>query len=235
VLLLRCPASCVGLPLHCHSQLQVRVWWPPTDDDDRTDFAGAYWPVSVLKILQTGYKVKYDNGEAENVKEEHVHPNDPPVEFGEEQILLQVRIKNDGSCFETAHGPIRAGSDRTCCARAQQAMRARAPRPIVRTTNSDIRALYKKQLHHGVSCTLLHKGAYLAGGRVRRSLQRQLIRSCRLAGTSRGGERPGLPGAQPSHVIDARHTASLLQVANSCVCHRYFCTQLSCPSQPCAL
>jgi hypothetical protein len=75
------------------------VWWPPTDDENRTDYAGAYWPVSVLKVLQTGYKVRYDNGESENIREEHVHPNDPPVEFGEEQIPLQVSFTYGDEVF----------------------------------------------------------------------------------------------------------------------------------------
>lgn len=78
------------------------MWWPPTDDEDRTDFAGAYWPVKVLKVLATGYKIRYDNGECENVKEEHVHPSDPPVEFGAEQIPLQV-----GLCAARAGAPLR--------------------------------------------------------------------------------------------------------------------------------
>lgn len=46
-----------------------------------------------MKVLgQKGRKVtvKYDNGETEDVSQEHVQSNDLPVDFGEEAIPLQV-------------------------------------------------------------------------------------------------------------------------------------------------
>lgn len=69
---------------------KVRVWWPPTADEDKTGFAGMYWPVVVTAVEDGGYKVLYDNGESECVKSEHVHPSNVPVEWGREGVPLQV-------------------------------------------------------------------------------------------------------------------------------------------------
>lgn len=71
---------------------KVRVWWPPTADEDKTGFAGMYWPVVVTGVEDGGYKVLYDNGESEFVKSEHVHPSNVPVEWGREGVPLQVCI-----------------------------------------------------------------------------------------------------------------------------------------------
>lgn len=70
--------------------VKVRVWWPPTEDESKTDYAGMYWPVTVVAVDGEDVKVKYDNGEVETVKSEHLQPAKPPVEFGKEAIHFQV-------------------------------------------------------------------------------------------------------------------------------------------------
>ena len=69
---------------------KVRVWWPPTDDEDRTDYSGMFWPVVVSKVTGSKVQVKYDNGEVESVALEHLQPADPPVDFGKEAVHFQV-------------------------------------------------------------------------------------------------------------------------------------------------
>lgn len=68
----------------------VRVWWPPTTDKNKTEFSGMYWPVKILARAGEGLKVQYDNGEIEVVSLEHIHPAEPPVDFGSEILPLQV-------------------------------------------------------------------------------------------------------------------------------------------------
>jgi hypothetical protein len=48
---------------------------------------------AVKMIGQKGRKVtvKYDNGEQEDVAQDHVQSNELPIDFGEEAIPLQVR------------------------------------------------------------------------------------------------------------------------------------------------
>jgi hypothetical protein len=69
----------------------VRVWWPPTDDEDRSGYAGMYWPVTILSVFGSRVTVKYDNGEEEVVQVEHLQPDTAPVDFGKEAIPFQVR------------------------------------------------------------------------------------------------------------------------------------------------
>ncbi|KAL6763269.1 hypothetical protein V8C86DRAFT_2497890 [Haematococcus lacustris] len=68
----------------------MRCWWEPTDDEDKTGFAGAYWPVKVKAVRPGGkYVVRYDNGETEEVSKDTLSSNDLPVEYGEEEYPLQ--------------------------------------------------------------------------------------------------------------------------------------------------
>ncbi|KAF8821626.1 hypothetical protein IE077_001800, partial [Cardiosporidium cionae] len=48
---------------------KVRIWWPPTDDQVKTDFSGRYWPARVVHVdpIYVIFVVQYDNGEFENV------------------------------------------------------------------------------------------------------------------------------------------------------------------------
>jgi hypothetical protein len=69
----------------------VRVWWPPTDDEDRSGYAGMYWPVKILSVNGSRVRVKYDNGEEEAVQIEHLQPATAPVDFGKEAVHLHVR------------------------------------------------------------------------------------------------------------------------------------------------
>lgn len=71
-------------------RLQVRVWWPPTQDKKKTDYSGMYWPAKVVKQTSEGYEVQYDNGDKEMVLSENVSPFNPPFKFGEERCSLQV-------------------------------------------------------------------------------------------------------------------------------------------------
>jgi hypothetical protein len=71
---------------------RVRVWWAPTDDDEKEGFAGMYWPVKILAVRGQQVDVLYDNGEEETVALEHLQPGDPPVDFGKEAVHLQVRV-----------------------------------------------------------------------------------------------------------------------------------------------
>lgn len=68
----------------------ARVWWPPTDDEEKTDYAGMFWPVKILSVRGTRVAVQYDNGEEETVQSEHLQPAEPPVDFGKEAVSLQV-------------------------------------------------------------------------------------------------------------------------------------------------
>lgn len=70
---------------------KVRVWWEPTDDRDRSGFAGAFWPCQVVRIPHNKkVGVRYDNGDEEDVHVDHVSPIDTlPVAFGEEATELQ--------------------------------------------------------------------------------------------------------------------------------------------------
>ncbi|KAJ9526951.1 hypothetical protein QJQ45_025347, partial [Haematococcus lacustris] len=67
-----------------------RCWWEPTDDEDKTGFAGAYWPVTVMAAKAGGkYVVIYDNEETGQVREHTLSSIDLPVEFGKEEFPLQ--------------------------------------------------------------------------------------------------------------------------------------------------
>lgn len=68
----------------------VRVWWPPTDDEDRSGYAGMYWPVTILSVNGSEVTVKYDNGEEEVVEVEHLQPGTTPVDFGKEKLRMKV-------------------------------------------------------------------------------------------------------------------------------------------------
>lgn len=71
---------------------KVRVWWEPTDNKTRSGFGGAWWPAKVLSINEkkSTMRVKYDNGEEDDVHHDHVSPLDTlPVAFGAEQSELQ--------------------------------------------------------------------------------------------------------------------------------------------------
>ena len=68
----------------------ARVRWPPTDNEDREGYAGMYWPVTIVSVKGDKATVTYDNGEKEEESTEHLHPADPPVEFGNEAVHYQV-------------------------------------------------------------------------------------------------------------------------------------------------
>lgn len=69
----------------------VNVWWPPTKNQRRTGFSGAYWPAKVLhKASDNKYFVEYDNGDKEFVTAEQLFEHDLPVDFGEEKTPFQV-------------------------------------------------------------------------------------------------------------------------------------------------
>jgi hypothetical protein len=76
---------------------RVRVWWPPTEDEEKTSYAGMYWPVKVIAVDGARVKVEYDNGEEETVQSEHLQPANPPVDFGKEAVHLQVAIPSSVS------------------------------------------------------------------------------------------------------------------------------------------
>ena len=72
----------------------VRVWWEPTGEKGRDGYCGAYWPALLLGVGSSRDKrrVRYDNGDEEEVHIEHISPNDTlPVDFGEEETELVVR------------------------------------------------------------------------------------------------------------------------------------------------
>lgn len=73
--------------------VQVRVWWPPTSDETRTGFAGAYWPAAILSRCQTHAVVRYDNGETDRVSLADALRADLPVAFGGEDQPLQVWLR----------------------------------------------------------------------------------------------------------------------------------------------
>lgn len=62
---------------------RVRIWWPPTDEESKTDFSGRYWPAKVVRTNPASLvlTVTYDNGETENVKHDSVQPCSP-FEYG---------------------------------------------------------------------------------------------------------------------------------------------------------
>lgn len=70
----------------------VRVWWEPTKEAARDGYAGAFWPALLLGVGSSRDKrrVRYDNGDEEEVHIEHISPNDTlPVDFGQETTELQ--------------------------------------------------------------------------------------------------------------------------------------------------
>lgn len=71
-------------------QMQVRVWWPPTEDEDRTGYSGAYWPAHIISRSGNKYEVRYDNGDVEEELEKNIFPYEAPVSFGQETSPLNV-------------------------------------------------------------------------------------------------------------------------------------------------
>uniref|UniRef100_A0A3B0MYE6 RING-type domain-containing protein n=1 Tax=Theileria annulata TaxID=5874 RepID=A0A3B0MYE6_THEAN len=59
--------------------LIVRVWWPPTEDDNRTAFSGRFWPAKVLMVnpIDLVVVVLYDNDEVDHVPCKFVQPLNP--------------------------------------------------------------------------------------------------------------------------------------------------------------
>ncbi|CEL97043.1 unnamed protein product [Vitrella brassicaformis CCMP3155] len=57
----------------------ARVWWPPTEDEAKTDFSGRYWPAKVLRCnpVDLVFTVQYDNSEVENVTARDIQPPSP--------------------------------------------------------------------------------------------------------------------------------------------------------------
>lgn len=85
---------------------KARLWWPPTDDEDKSDYAGAFWPVQILSVnnQNTTCSVQYDNEEIEqDVRIEHLQPAEPPVDFGDEAVHLQVWLAGCGATAVVAH------------------------------------------------------------------------------------------------------------------------------------
>ncbi|KAL8432823.1 hypothetical protein ACSSS7_004323 [Eimeria intestinalis] len=58
---------------------RLRVWWQPTDDAARSDFAGRFWPCSVLQHDPSSLvlRVVYDNGEEDFVPLANLQPLHP--------------------------------------------------------------------------------------------------------------------------------------------------------------
>ncbi|KAL8445502.1 hypothetical protein Emed_005556 [Eimeria media] len=58
---------------------RLRVWWHPTDDAARSDFAGRFWPCSVLQHDPSSLvlRVVYDNGEEDFVPLANLQPLHP--------------------------------------------------------------------------------------------------------------------------------------------------------------
>ncbi|KAF5839244.1 hypothetical protein DUNSADRAFT_1278 [Dunaliella salina] len=70
---------------------KMRVWWCPTEEESKTDYSGAWWPVRVMaKGPGPRYMVKYDNGETGSVLAVHLSPYEVPMDFGKEALPLQV-------------------------------------------------------------------------------------------------------------------------------------------------
>ncbi|GAX75306.1 hypothetical protein CEUSTIGMA_g2751.t1 [Chlamydomonas eustigma] len=67
---------------------KVRVWWVPTDDNEKEGYAGAYWPAKVISKTKNKYLVQYDNGEREEVHCDHISEYVLPVGFGDESQAL---------------------------------------------------------------------------------------------------------------------------------------------------
>jgi hypothetical protein len=96
---------------------RVRVWWPPTDAEDRTGYAGMYWPVKILEVNGNRVSVEYDNGEDEEVALEHLQPANPPVDFGKEAVHLQVSLTDSMTRYKFACAAIAvACAGRLCLA-----------------------------------------------------------------------------------------------------------------------
>eukprot|EP00375_Theileria_parva_P003808 XP_766494.1 hypothetical protein [Theileria parva strain Muguga] len=59
--------------------VNVRVWWPPTQDDNRTAFSGRFWPAKVLMVnpIDLVLVVLYDNDEIDHVPCKFVQPLNP--------------------------------------------------------------------------------------------------------------------------------------------------------------
>ncbi|GAX85585.1 hypothetical protein CEUSTIGMA_g13000.t1 [Chlamydomonas eustigma] len=67
---------------------KVRVWWEPTDNKSKDGFAGAYWPAIVIEKNRNKLRVRYDNGDEEDVHVDHVSEFESlPFDFGEEADL----------------------------------------------------------------------------------------------------------------------------------------------------
>lgn len=79
-----------------HSLFQVRVWWPPTRDKNRTGYSGAFWPAAVVARGKSHFTVRYDNEDEERVNCENIFPHDVPIGFGEEVEELLVRHGTGG-------------------------------------------------------------------------------------------------------------------------------------------
>lgn len=82
---------------------RVRVWWPPTNDPQRTGYAAAWWPARVIAAYANAkwLEVEYDNGDIEMVQQALTSPIDVPVAFGGEPQRLYVgdfcEVSNDSA------------------------------------------------------------------------------------------------------------------------------------------
>ncbi|ORM41059.1 uncharacterized protein BXIN_0405 [Babesia sp. Xinjiang] len=57
----------------------VRVWWPPSFDEQRGAFAGRFWPAKVLRVnpIDMVVVVEYDNQEVDHVPCKFIQPESP--------------------------------------------------------------------------------------------------------------------------------------------------------------
>jgi hypothetical protein len=113
--------------------MQVRVWWPPTRDKNRTGFSGAFWPAAVVARGKSHFTVRYDNEDEERVNCENIFPYEVPVDFGHEVEDLQVRrTAAHGRPYAWSTSSVRVRrAGRPACGGSQQCaacMRA-GPRP----------------------------------------------------------------------------------------------------------
>mmetsp|Transcript_30554 Transcript_30554/g.99305 ORF Transcript_30554/g.99305 Transcript_30554/m.99305 type:complete len:521 (+) Transcript_30554:174-1736(+) len=72
------------------SNVRVRVWWPCNDvDNDADDLStGMYWHGLVTSFDNQTAKVRYDNGDSEDVPFDRLQPANLSVNFGHEPCLL---------------------------------------------------------------------------------------------------------------------------------------------------
>ncbi|KAK1933149.1 hypothetical protein X943_002404 [Babesia divergens] len=66
-----------SLLMHRLEGSRVRVWWPATSDENRSAFAGRFWPAKVLRVnpIDMIFVVEYDNKEVDHVPCRYIQPD----------------------------------------------------------------------------------------------------------------------------------------------------------------